>query len=69
MDAMDEVLLTVWAMSQETGNKPALKHVFPKRLQSALRKARKLEYIVVDDQGVYLGEEGSAYVIRKGYVI
>lgn len=66
---MDEVLLTVWALSQETGNKPTLKSAFPKRLQSALRKARKLEYVVVDDQGVYLDEAGSAYLSGKNYRI
>lgn len=65
MDAMTEVLLTVWALSQEPGNKPALCHAFPKRLQSTLRKARKLEYVVVDD-GCYLDELGSAYLTNNG---
>lgn len=69
MDAMDEVLLTVWALSQEIGNNPTLNSAFPKRLQSTLRKARKLEYVVVDDQGVYLDEGGSAYLAGKNYRI
>ena len=69
MDAMTEVLLTVWALSQEPGNKPALCHAFPKRLQYTLKKARKLEYVVVDDEGCYLDELGSAYLINGNYRI
>lgn len=66
MDAMTEVLLTVWALSQETGNGPAISHAFPKRLQYTLRKARKLDYVVVDDNGCYLDEAGCAYLANNG---
>lgn len=64
--AMDEVLLTVWALSQIEG-KPNLSRVIPDRLKAAFRRARKLGYVVVDDKGVYLDDLGSAYLGERGY--
>lgn len=61
MDAMLEVLLTVWALSQEP-TKVTLKQAFPARLQSALRRARKAEFVTVDDDGIYLDDAGCAYL-------
>lgn len=65
LDPMLEVLLTVWALGQVKGKAPKLCVAFPARLQSALRKARKLGY-VVDDQGVYLDDLGSHYLCTHG---
>jgi hypothetical protein len=66
IDAMLEVLLTAWALSQVKGPAPKLNVAFPPRLQSALRKARKLEYVTVDDAGVYLDELGCLYLAEHG---
>jgi hypothetical protein len=57
-----ELLLTVFALSEERYAGP-LSHAIPKRLQSALRTARKNEEVYVDEAGVYLEEAGSAALI------
>lgn len=64
VDPMTEVLLTVWAASQERqlGDTP-MSHIIPKRLASTFRKARKLGYVTVDDDGMYLDELGSSKII------
>lgn len=63
MDTMAEVLLTVLALSQEGYTGP-LSHAIPKRLQSALRRARKAGFVYVDDHGAYLEEEGTVELDR-----
>jgi len=69
MDKMAEVLLTVWALSQES-ELPTLKLAFPARLQGAFRKARAFDYIVVEEEGarrrVYLDDLGAAYLDERG---
>ncbi len=61
---MLEVLLTVKALSQEptVARETPMSKAFPKRLAGVLRKARRLGYVVVDDDGVYLDEPGAAYL-------
>lgn len=66
LEPMVEVLLTVWALSQVKGPAPKLVAAFPPRLQSALRKARKLGYVVVDAKGTYLDDLGTAYLFEHG---
>jgi hypothetical protein len=78
MDAMVEVLLTVWALSDESngcfrtfggeGKSVKVMKLFPKRLHSTLKKAIKEELIVADDQGVYLDEMGTVILARVGFV-
>lgn len=65
MDKMTELLLTVLALSDEEYKGP-MSHAIPARLASALRKARKLEYVYIDDLGPYLEEGGSALLIEQG---
>lgn len=65
MDKMAELLLTVLALSQE-GYKGPLAHAIPERLAYTMRKARKLGYVHVDDDGAYLEDEG-AVVLEKGF--
>lgn len=59
MTPLEEVLLTVLALSQESYKGP-LSHAVPPRLSSPLRRARKLGLVHIDDAGVYLEEEGAA---------
>lgn len=70
MDAMTETLLTVWALSQEGAEAPALKDAIPARLQSAFKRARSGGFIVVEAEGarrrVYLDELGAAYLDERG---
>lgn len=66
IDPMVEVLLTAWALSQLKGKLPPLNRVFPERLQSTLRRARRLEYVEVDKEGVYLLDAGCAYLAEHG---
>lgn len=62
VDPLVEVLLTVLALSSYPRDAYTLGATFPKRLTGALRKARRLGLVEVDDRGVYLSEEGSAYM-------
>lgn len=67
LDPMIEVLLTTWALSQMKGKPPPLNRAFPPYLSGALRKARKLGYIEVDDDGCYLDDSGCVYLLERGY--
>jgi len=69
LDAMLEVLLTVYAIQQEPGNMPPLNKLFPKRLQSAYKRARAKDYIIVDRRyrDVCLDDAGCAYLDTHGY--
>lgn len=66
MDKMLEVLLTVWAISQEKGNLPKVGQAIPERLMSTFRKAKKLEFIVSNKDGMYLDELGCVYLADHG---
>ncbi|TAL44875.1 MAG: hypothetical protein EPN91_03585 [Salinibacterium sp.] len=65
LDSMCELLLTVLALSQEGYNGP-LSHAIPKRLMTALRKARKSDLAYNDDYGIYLEEMGTLYLSDAG---
>jgi len=61
LDSMTELLLTVLALAQESYQGP-LNAAVPKRLTSALRRARKSDLVHLDHHGIYLEEMGSAYL-------
>jgi hypothetical protein len=65
LDSMTELLLTVFALSQENYRGP-LSHAIPARLSSALRRARKAE-MVETDGGIYLLDLGSQKLIDAGF--
>lgn len=65
LDSMTELLLTALALSQENYRGP-LSHAIPKRLTTALRKARKSDLAYVDDHGIYLEEMGTLYLSDAG---
>ncbi len=58
---MVELLLTVWALSQE-GYKGPTSHAIPARLMSTLRTARKQELVHLDDDGLYLEDMGTVLI-------
>ena len=68
MDSLCELLLTVLALSQENYRGP-ISHAIPKRLTSALRRARAKGYVYVDegDGFMYLEEEGCAALEDFGF--
>lgn len=62
---MTELLLTVWALSEEMYVGP-ISHAIPKRLMGAYRKALKLEYIV-NENGVFVDEYGCSVLQNAGF--
>lgn len=58
LDPMAEVLLTAWAAGS-LKEPVALSVLFPQRLASPLRRARRLGLVESDVRGVYLTEEGT----------
>jgi hypothetical protein len=66
LDEITEVLLTVWALSNENYRGP-LTRVIPPRLRNAARRARRAEYYDVDDGGPYLLDRGAAYLADQGF--
>lgn len=61
---LDEALLTVLALSQESYRGP-VKAVVPRRLVATLRAARRQGLVEMDSCGVYLEEPGAAYVDER----
>ncbi len=61
LDPMLELLLTVQALSEERYRGP-LSHAIPGRLAGPLRRARDKNMVHVDRDGIYLEEEGCAYL-------
>lgn len=66
LDEITEVLLTVWALSNENYRGP-MSRVIPKRLHNAARRARRAEYFDVDKDGVYLLDRGAQYLQDQGF--
>lgn len=66
LDEITEVLLTVWALSNEE-YRGAMSRAIPRRLHNAMRRARRAEYFDVDDKGPYLLDRGVAYLQDQGF--